>query len=577
MEWIEKIQAEYPEFRIYGNPETHYNNISNNIGHNYFVSKTGLDNLDMTLYKSINNNFPPTKDWWKVTILGNPVPDGTKFGVLLIKPINRYQSGEILQPTEFPAFAFSSEKGAYTYVCGAIGKCGDQDKGWSRYIPDPSKPKPPIIDSMIEKYGPLSIYINEFTVNNNDFVFNNIDEFQHQNERSRKSFTHRLKEILNIATVNHNTLPVGSFRYSAHKYPGDIDIMERLNYCCDINRAAEEAAKDIQKIIYKIKASKDVYLGDFKAGRDNRYNINIGGWENGRLVRFNPTVVEQKIKSLRTRRLITKKDLSDLMKTYKKLMSNPSEENLKSLSDALRPHEVLRWNSEEIIQGFKYLPGAETLSLVSAIQQKTVVKIDLWAKMNLRKYIEVTNYFLIHAIDKNGNVKFTLTQDMPDYIEAVSQDVIHYSQPENLNTLKALKRLWSLSLRLENYDLVKRINPILSSNEAGLSQIQAEIEVVSLMLVKLPNPPMSQIMEQIDGFKPRIDRFVKDSEINVNSLYKLCDEITGPFFYHKATYDEFDSAIEYLEKLDHMIGEIIQKGIFKLAQKLGISDPTSFL
>ena len=64
--------------------------------------------------------------------------------------------------------------------------------------------------------------------------------------------------------------PVGSQKFKVARYPGDIDIMEPIINCCSLEDIVVDVDKSIRKIANKIKNTPKVYLGDFKAGLDNR-------------------------------------------------------------------------------------------------------------------------------------------------------------------------------------------------------------------------------------------------------------------------------------------------------------------
>jgi hypothetical protein len=214
--------------------------------------------------------------------------------------------------------------------------------------------------------------------------------------------------------------------------------------------------------------------------------------------------------------------------------------------------------------------------LEDALGQKTLVKLDAWAKVNGR-WLEVTNFFLINAVDASGNIIEQLTQEMPDYIKSMSKDVKHYSSPEHLKTLKALKRLWALSIFKKDLDLAYKMTPIFSSPGAALNQIAGDSEVLRLMLTKLDDPPLEDIMEQIDGFKPRIDQLNRVTSMNAD-LFNLVNSIVDPFYARPVKeFTQFDDVIDKLEKLEAMIGEAVEIMISQQAAELGLQNPAQYV
>lgn len=129
-----------------------------------------------------------------------------------------------------------------------------------------------------------------------------------------------------------------------HKYPGDIDIFERYSACCSKEDVKQKMAKAIQTIVLKLKTYPDAYLGDFKAGEDKRLMINIGKWEDNKLVGFDPEHVKQEVARLRKSRLITRDDAKYILTLTKKLASSLSHDDYEELSDSVRKQVVLRWS-----------------------------------------------------------------------------------------------------------------------------------------------------------------------------------------------------------------------------------------
>jgi hypothetical protein len=449
--------------------------------------------------------------------------------------------------------------------------------------------------------------------------------------RTSDSYTRGNKEIIKLVTIQENIMPVGSYKFNVHKYASDIDIMERINVCCSVEQAKEKVAKGIQRIARLIRSAPNVYLGDFKAGKDDRFSIDLGSWipvgdlktvtaalvkesetqessgvlskigsflglttaeettenpvntssrpnvENGLvLVGYNPTEIENRINRLVEGRLISFAEFRRLQGLIKKAGNSPTMEQWEELQALIRDHQVLRWSLQEISQGYKMLQGFRKLTLEDALAEKTLVKLDAWAKVNGR-WIEVTNFFLINAVDSSGRVIEQLTQEMPDYIKSMSKDVKHYSSAEHRKTLKALKRLWALSIFKKDYALAKQMTQIFSSKGAALNQIVGESEVLRSMLTKLDDPPVEDIMEQIDSFKSRIDQLNEVSEMN-SQLFQLINSIVEPFYAHPVSeYIAFDQAIENLGQLEGLINQAVEKMISQQASELGMENPAEYV
>ena len=390
--------------------------------------------------------------------------------------------------------------------------------------------------------------------------------------RDVKSYTHSLNDVLNVITIQKDVLPVGSFKYNIHKYPGDIDIFERIMTCCGLEDAKKTVAREIQNVVNKIKLTPNMYLGEFKAGKDKRFDIDIGAWSENfeDLNGYNSIEIQKKRKELFDKNLLSveeNKHLESLIVPY------PTYKEWENIDEFIHDFTTIRWTANEVTQGYKKLVGDVHLTLEDAISQKTIVKIDLWARVNGR-YIEISNFLMLSAVDPTGKVKENLTKDLPDYAKSIARDVKFYSLPEHRNTLKALKRLWSLSLFNKNYELSARISPLFSTRAAALHQINGEAEVLAKLLKQIPNPPMELIIEQIESFKPRIDQLNDKPEHN-DELFDLINSVTLPF-YKKETYN-FGESADKLDKLRKMLGKIIESVIYEEAVNLGVENPADLV
>ena len=315
-------------------------------------------------------------------------------------------------------------------------------------------------------------------------------------KRTYDGLTKETQDLINLVTLDKNIFPVGSFKYKAHRYPSDIDIFEPIKACCDKESASQAIANKISAMAKKIQSTSDVYLGDFKAGLDDRYNINN----------------IQELDKLLKEELITKKEY-DMAKKQK----TPED-----LQEYMRQFRIVRWTLPELIQGYKILPKGIKLTLADALTDKTIVKIDLWSSLN-GNYNETTNFFLIIMKDKQGN-ETVLNEELGDRLYSLNHDIIKYGSGKNKNSLKFAKRLWNRALFLNDKSMLYKLYPLFQSGANSLNQIAGEAEVIRMMVNKLDNPPIEKLLNQIDGFKRRITD-VFDIDFNAQPMYDVIDKI----------------------------------------------------
>lgn len=309
-------------------------------------------------------------------------------------------------------------------------------------------------------------------------------------QRTFSGLTQETKSLIELVTLEKGIFPVGSFKYKAHRYPSDIDIFEPIKACCDKESASKEITERIQKMIINITKKDGIYVGDFKAGLDSRYDIPI-------------TNVYEKIKELYDNKLITKDDLEEIQKL----------EYYDDLVEYMRKYYIIRWNTEELIKGIKILPLGKLLTLEEAITHKSIVKIDVWAPQD-GNYNEITNFLLIIMKNEKGE-EIVLNEELGDRLISLNHDIVKYSSKEQRNSLKVAKRLWSRALFLGDKKLPKILYPLFQSGCNSLNQVAGELEIVSKIIQKIPNPPIKMLLKQIDGFRRRIiDVFDVDFDPN---------------------------------------------------------------
>lgn len=318
-------------------------------------------------------------------------------------------------------------------------------------------------------------------------------EYIHAKEFS--SFPEKLRILLKRVTINENPNVVGSTAYSEHKYPGDVDVFEKVS----VNLSYEDARLFLESqfinIAQKISVNSSSYIfSDFKAGEDDIYDRDIS-W-------------------LYNNDLITDKEYNDIIEGKEK------EE------DIINNLKVLRWSLEELIIGEKKLRGNRSILLHEAISQPHIVKLDVICHIEDR-FVSVEVFYSLQYMSNNKYVSFYL---IDSYVSSLLQDIqkYKYSSP-----LKVLKRLWSLSRLISCEGYIKAINPILSSNVAALSQINSDIEVLLIILNKelVSDKHIRNVFLEILGFQKRLSNHTKWT--NLNKIQEILENIYDEWKYYK--------------------------------------------
>ena len=343
------------------------------------------------------------------------------------------------------------------------------------------------------------------------------------------SYSKKTKQLINLITAKNDINPVGSQKFKIHRYPGDIDLFEPVKYCCSLEKALNYIVRDIKKIARDIKKTDKVFLGDFKAGIDERYFIDCGELTpTYEVINYNKEEIIDQLIKLKSLKLLSEKDFNEIKK---KLPSDKDITPLKwyKFQSYYKNFYTIRWSLDELIKGQKQIGfnnNLKELTLKEALQHNTIVKIDIWGKVN-NKFIELTNFFLLIYKDR-ANKEYVINMKLNNYIESLIKDIKIYS--DKGNHMKMTKRAWALASNMNDKKLLVKLYPLYSSSVGMLYQLSAEIETIILMInsIKKQNLPFSDIINQIDEFKMRFST-IFDLELDEKKIFNLLDEIINLF------------------------------------------------
>lgn len=415
-------------------------------------------------------------------------------------------------------------------------------------------------------------------------------------ERTPEDYSPEVREIVDLITVQEDILPVGSAKFSVHKYPSDVDIFEKIEGCCTVNEVRFAVANQIQQIVQRILQTDDIFIGDFKAGYDTRYDVYLGEEIDGQIVDYDPAIAHREIDNLYDQGLFTDQEFAEINNL---IVDDPNIEEFTKLNDKVRSYYTLRWSTDEILDGYKVLRGNKKLWLDDALIEHSVVKLDLWAPLPYEdlppeclrsfrqkwpqyqkpwRYVEVTNWILIQQRDNKGNVK-TLTQELPDYAKSLRSDIVTYLSEDDLNYLKAAKRFWSYLLFerkvLENKDetldvkpsaknelrqqmrnklhlqtsrkdldsILKRLAPLFGSYIAFLNAVRGDLELIEKLSQK--GLPISDefFRQSLDGIVFRLMCSAPTCDFDDEVNQTVIDAVTNA----KYDYTQLDPILDYLK------------------------------
>lgn len=330
-------------------------------------------------------------------------------------------------------------------------------------------------------------------------------------KRPLSSYPSKVLNELALIAINENShaKPFGSYTYRFQQYPGDIDGMEEIGECCSKGEAARKYVQAIKRIVKNIVEKRSHYYSEVKAGINPLFDFSIGEMKNGR---YTPKKGLLKlIDEYYDKKFITREEYLILMNTIGH-SSKPKvfDSDVYDIVEYIfRKHRVLRWTSDEIIQGYKKIEDGSIISLYDAIQMNTMTKIDEVALID-GTFIEITNNWHLAWMDKKGNYeifneKRGVPEDLPKEIEKLYFSNMFYSP------FKTIKRIYSYSrYKLFNTKdskwkkYIGLVGPLLQSDVSLAYQIKSELDTLVLVLGLYKRPSPATINNQLDNTKQRI-------------------------------------------------------------------------
>jgi hypothetical protein len=328
-------------------------------------------------------------------------------------------------------------------------------------------------------------------------------------------------DIEDLSFQKNGAIPFGSFVYRFQKYPGDVDLIEVYKECCSKNQVIRKFILSLKKVIGKITSHRLHYMTEFKAGVDERFNIDYGQLAHG-LFYYNPDLMKITDEFYK-KHLIKEEDyekIKTIWKKIKKLTMIQAQDAYDVISNIYRNYYILRWTLTDLQNGYIDNRGRR-ITLFDALHDYTNVKIDTVSLVNGR-FIEITNFICLSINNKGTETGINYYEQCND-IERIATDVekLYYSN-YFYSPFKCVKRMFAYANAKNIIYVLERLLPLLTSNISLLYQIKSEIDTIMLLLERLPRPPYIAMNKQLNGMK---NRFATIIELPENILLEFNEKI----------------------------------------------------
>jgi uncharacterized protein YkvS len=286
---------------------------------------------------------------------------------------------------------------------------------------------------------------------------------------------------------------IGSNSLRAVSYGSDYDAESHLK-----GATPQTIAHRFQREVADAVADPNVWITDFKVGYDPRL-VYRGDYSRDSILKYvaNPLIPESRRKAI---------------------LETTGEDQRELVRDLF----ILRWTPDEIEAGKKRLIDGTYRSLVDAVQDKTILKIDLITLVG-NQFLEISiNYYIRFA---NGETNQEKQPSQKEMKTALEDDIHYYSKRDSF---KALKRLFSL-LMLEGESKHKaKIGKLLEffNGQVGyLNKIKNELTILEMVLTsKFRKPKWEDVVANLQFIKEQISQVY---EIPLtDKIFKTINETT---------------------------------------------------
>lgn len=345
-------------------------------------------------------------------------------------------------------------------------------------------------------------------MSNRIITFRQQKTFPLMQTRSFISLPMQIIQTINMLTLDPKFPPkiVGSYKYVIHEYPNDIDLFESYEGCCGFEQVRKNVIKRFQDMIQEIEANPLTYLGDFKAGYDSRYTVDIGEIDGSKIRGYDHDAITKRMRELYDSKLLSENEIATWLRA---VIEKPTLNEYIELKHLIHKKKTVRWTSKDILMGYKKLRGGHLLSLEDALSQKSIVKIDVWTNISGR-YTEVTNWYAITYLEDGSVHPKYMSEPLGDYQHSLVKDLEYYSNPTLKKSMKLAKRIWNYYVFKNMKKEMVMLYPLFSSGAAKMHQIIGEIETICSILKYVAKPDMESIKSNIEDWKTRMGTLLND-------------------------------------------------------------------
>jgi len=314
-------------------------------------------------------------------------------------------------------------------------------------------------------------------------------------------------EIIKLLSLSGKPVVVGSASDRTVLYSADLDLNDNPHWSPDLSRK-------FRVMVEKLEAMKDVRVTDIKAGVVLEWNLmEMAHLTKGVVLNYNHEKILDHLESLYARQIITDDEYNEVKPLIK---HNPSPLEFLIAKKAVR-FGIIRWTPRDVEAGFVKLRDGTTLSLSDALQQHTIVKLDIviWIE---NRFVDCE---IVYNIIKNGQ---PLSPSTPEEVrQGIKESLLVFAHERNW--MKVAKRMYSLAKLEKATTIQERLREHIFNTDLGrlYSVLSDAKSLEDLREEGISQKEKARIHQETDGFRGRL------ALVTLPPLLKPVDPFTRNF------------------------------------------------
>lgn len=326
--------------------------------------------------------------------------------------------------------------------------------------------------------------------------------------------------VLHMLQLGDSKMLAGGTRH-LHQFASRISCYELLTLPMKNRQsAATEAARRVEHIVSTLIAH-GIHVAEVRAGRDGRYSLSLPASAGD----VQAHRIQKELEALGKARLLDPAEARSLSVLVKAAKEGDTD-SWRALQQAQEMLQSVVWTPKQVLAGLKTLRGGHSLRLAHAISQHaplTIRVVGLFAG-HLRT-VEAT-----FEVQYHGGHHLTL--DAAAYkhslLRSARLDVSRH------RPMEAIQQLWSLAVITQDRHLHNSLSPMLSSDAAALSEVDAGVIMAIHALKEHQIPPYNAIDKEAQWIQALLHTHARSSQFK-GHLLQLLGRIRTAYTHYTST------------------------------------------